>query len=291
VTTLRTFQDAFANALLAADASPVALLGDLPEQPGFAVYRNTVVRGCIDALQANYPAVCRLVGEEWFRAAAAVFVRREPPRDPLLVTYGAGFPRFLVDFAPARDLPYLPGVARLDRFWSEAHVARDEAPVAAAKLDGLGRERLGRTLLRPHASARWAWFPAAPIHTLWRRNRPLASDPAACAPPLGGATGAGSAAGGAPGELVWRSEGGLVVRPHGAVCSIALDAAGCAFLDACASGEALAEAAAASLAIDPGTDLAQLLATLLHVGAFASPDARDADAAHRALPTSARERL
>ena len=28
----------------------------------FAVYRNTVLKGCIDALQANYPTVGQLVG-------------------------------------------------------------------------------------------------------------------------------------------------------------------------------------------------------------------------------------
>ena len=140
---LHAFQNAFARVLRGAGVAapsrgrePPApsdpLVDELARQPGFAVYRNTVAKACVDALQANYPAVWRLVGEEWFRAAAAVFVRSAPPKDPTLVTYGAGFPLFLERFAPARDLPYLGAVARLDRFWTEAHVARDEAPVAAA---------------------------------------------------------------------------------------------------------------------------------------------------------------
>jgi hypothetical protein len=33
--------------------------------PALAVYRNTVAKGCIDALQANYPAVHTLVGSDW----------------------------------------------------------------------------------------------------------------------------------------------------------------------------------------------------------------------------------
>ena len=58
---LCAFQDAFAEALLA----PSGAVANSPEltrliaQPGFAVYRNTVMKGCIDALQANYPAVGR----------------------------------------------------------------------------------------------------------------------------------------------------------------------------------------------------------------------------------------
>ena len=62
---LETFQDGFANALLALEPSVDCApeLAYLVAQPGFAVYRNTVMKGCIDALQANYPAVARLVGE------------------------------------------------------------------------------------------------------------------------------------------------------------------------------------------------------------------------------------
>ena len=80
---LTTFQDGFAAALLpppgAAPAHP-AWLDALLAQPGFAVYRNTVLKGCIDALQASYPTVCALVGEEWFRAAACA-LNAEPGAD------------------------------------------------------------------------------------------------------------------------------------------------------------------------------------------------------------------
>jgi hypothetical protein len=69
---LTQFQDQFAQALFSAEAGPE--IAPLACQPGFAVYRNTVMKGCIDALQANYPSVMRLVGEEWFRAAAALYV-------------------------------------------------------------------------------------------------------------------------------------------------------------------------------------------------------------------------
>jgi hypothetical protein len=44
----------------------------------FKVYRNTVLKGCVDALAANFPTVLRLVGEDWFRAAALIHVCAEP---------------------------------------------------------------------------------------------------------------------------------------------------------------------------------------------------------------------
>ena len=247
---LRTFQDGFAQALLASDATARSApdINALIEQPGFAVYRNTVLKGCIDALHANYPAVARLVGDEWLRAAAAIYARANLPSHPTLLDYGAGFAEFLRTFAPAAELPYLAGVAQLDRFWTEAHVARDEPPLQP---DDIAQQDFERVILRPHAAARWAWFNEQPIFTIWHRNRDAAFDHEAAS------------------EIAWRSEGALITRPNRVVQSVALDAGGCALLDACAAGQPLADAAQAALAADADVDLAQLIATLLGAGAFA----------------------
>lgn len=245
--TLREFQDYFAHALLAADSGEHARF-DLAAQPGFAVYRNSVLKGCIDALQANYPSVHAIVGGEWFRAAAAIYVRDHPPRVPTLLEYGQDFDAFLSGFEPAATLPYLAQVAKLDRYWTEAHIAPDEAPLASGVLAGLHPEALARCRLHPHASARWAYFDDAPAATIWRCNRE--GDAQALT------------------EIDWRDEGLLLVRPHAAVEAVDLDAAGCAFMSACADGGTLADAAARALALDAQSDLSALLARLLGAGAF-----------------------
>ena len=82
-TALHAFQHAFAHALRNRSGHD----GPLARQPGFAVHRNTVMKGCIDALHANYPAVARLVGDDWFRAAAAECARAHPPNDVRLMLY------------------------------------------------------------------------------------------------------------------------------------------------------------------------------------------------------------
>ena len=247
---LTRFQDGFARALLVPDPVAAGLapeIAALVRQPGFAVYRNTVMKGCIDALQANYPSIARLVGEEWFRTAAAIFVRERTPALPTLAYYGEGFAEFLARFQPAAELPYLPGVARLDRFWTEAHAERDEAPLDPAAIASLAPEALARTVLHPHAAARWAWFADQPIYTIWQQNRTAIEE---------------------DGEIDWRGEGALLARPHGAVKWMQLDAAGCALLDGCAAGRPLAEAAAAALEVKGNTDLERLMASLLEAGAF-----------------------
>jgi hypothetical protein len=244
---LARFQDAFARALLAPEAEPAAEVAALAAQPAFAVYRNTVMKGCIDALEANYPAVARLVGEEWFRAAAAVYVRESLPVEPTLLRYGAAFPDFLARFEPAADLPYLPGVARLDRLWTEAHTAASASALEPGAVARLAPEALAGTVLHPHPAARWAWFADAPIYTIWSRNR---------ADPVTGA------------DLDWKPEGALLVRPGDAVRWVTFDAAGCAFLDACAAGGTLANAAQAALQAQDNADLARLMSLLLVVGAL-----------------------
>jgi len=247
---LAAFQDAFAQALLTPEAdggrgSPVAAL---LAQPGFAIYRNTVLKGCIDALAANYPAVARLVGEEWFRAAAAVFAREQLPAQPVLLDYGEGFADFLRQFGPAAELTYLADVARLDRFWSEAHVAADAEPLDPAALASLPPSRMSAFRLRPHPAARWRGFDA-PIYTIWSRSR----------------NGDGTI-----GEVDWSSEGALLTRPFDDLRHGPFSAAGVAFLDACAGGLSVEGAVHAALDVDAEADLAALIRQLCDAGALAA---------------------
>lgn len=244
--TLTQFQDAFADALFGAvprDARVAGLLG----QAGFAVYRNTVFKGCIDALQANFPAVVRLVGEEWFRATAAVYVQTSPPVDARLLNYGVDFAGFLADFEPARELTYLADVARLDRLWVEAHVAPEDTLVEVEAIATLPAERLEQSVLRPHAAARWAWFDADPAYTIWRANREESE---------------------VPGGLVWQGEGALLSRPRGEVIWRPLSAAGYAFLEASAAQLTFEAAAQRALDAQPDADLGAIVGALLGAGAF-----------------------
>jgi hypothetical protein len=243
---LASFEDAFAHALFAAPAAADPVVAGLVAQPAFAVYRNTVIKSCIDALQANFPAVTRLVGEAWFRAAAAAYVARERPNSPSLQEYGATFATFLADFAPDAELAYLADVARLDRFWIESHGAADAPVLAATNLVGVDPGVLAGAVLRPHPAARWAWFARIPVYSIWRDNR-------ACE-----TTG---------GELPWRGEGALLTRPADVVEWMAIDHAACRFLDACAADRSVAVAIDAALDVDADANPARMIATLLHAGA------------------------
>ena len=212
---LREFQAAFAAAL-SGDAPPPSA----DEQPAIAVHRNTVALGLREALAANYPTVRRLVGDAWFDAAAARFVLAQPPGDGVLARYGAGFAEFLHAFQPAHGLPYLPDVARLDRAWTEAHLAPDAPVLEARELAGLAPGDLEGLCLVPHPSVRAFGFDG-PAFTIWRRHREHASldEP-----------------------LEWCGESALVLRPVADVRWWKIDPAAHDFLAACAARASIAAA-------------------------------------------------
>jgi hypothetical protein len=247
-TSLGGFQQAFMQAVFDRPEAASSSISDLREQPAFAIYRNTMRKACIDALEANHPSVARLVGSEWCRAAAALHVDASPPRDGRLLNYGADFADFLANFEPAADLPYLPGVARLDRFWTEAHAAADAPTADAGVLAAQSPEQLGELMLRPHPAARWAWFDDLPVFSIWSRNRPGAED--------------------ADDDIAWHGEGALLTRPDDTVIWCAIGRADVAFLHACQAGHPLGAAAEAALIAEPEANISALLARLLQAGAL-----------------------
>src|SRR5690606_5721874 len=223
----------FVQALLEPGVEP----SDLAGQPAFAVYRNTVMSGCIDALEANHPVVAALVGRDWFREVAAQYVRRSPPRDVRLMRYGIDFDEFLSGLPVVAELPFLPAVALMERLWGESHMAADAAVPEAADLWRVPGGSLERLRLVPHPAARWHWF-EFPACSLWRAHQ--AGDERECRAALE--------------VLEWRGEGALLTRPHGRVLVAPASRAACAFLDACGRSAALSVALAAAAESAAGTD-------------------------------------
>lgn len=114
---LRDLQERFAAAVVTADAGAIAG-GIIDDAPGaaarLAIYANHYRITLIDALAATYPVVAMLVGDDFFRAAARRFVMTQPPAQPCLFEYGAGFATYLASLPEAAGVAYLPDVASLE---------------------------------------------------------------------------------------------------------------------------------------------------------------------------------
>ena len=246
MSSLASFQDRFAASLVS-DVGTPGPHEPWQDQPAFAVYRNTVARAWMDALAANFPSVARLAGDQWFRAAAMSYARRDPCTTSSLSGYGEAFPEYAGGIGDVSDMPYLGGVARLDRCWTESHTAADAPVLRADAVAGLSVAELAVLRLHPHPAARWAWFGDTPAASIWMATREGRDD---------------------LGDIAWQGAGALLTRPADAVVWRSADVAACAFLDSCARGDSVAAAAGAALSAQPDADLARLMSSLLVSGAF-----------------------
>ena len=136
----------------------------------FNVYRNNVFVSLIEALQGRYPAICRLVGEEFFRATARAFIEEHPPRSPVLIHYGAGFGDFLDDFEPVAELAYLGDVARIEWAWNEAYHAPDATPLGPDDMESLVTQDVSTAVFTLHPSLSTVSSPF-PVVSLWTAMR------------------------------------------------------------------------------------------------------------------------
>lgn len=159
--------------------------------PRLAIYGNTCRSVLVHALRLSFPAVERLVGEEFFEGAAEQFIGSGDgvPRSAWLNDYGAEFPEFLASFAPAAEVRYLPDVARLEWVVNRALHAPDAERLDPARLAEVlgapGKEMPARDVcLVPHP-ALTLLFLRSPADAIWRAvlardDRALASlDPSA----------------------------------------------------------------------------------------------------------------
>jgi hypothetical protein len=242
---LLDFQDAFVAALAGAPSGLSPWLAPGEGEAGLGVYRNTIAKGCVDALVANFPTVASMVGGDWFQAAAALFAREAPPTHAALLDYGEAFPVWLDRFPPALDLPYLAGIAHLDRLWTEALFAAEAPALTAEALSALDPEDLARARLTLHPSVRFAAFEAA-LPSLWAAAREGREDL----------------------DLAETPETLLLARRDGAVRSRVVGAAETEFLRACRAGQTSSQAAERAALADPDVPLAPLFAALIADGVF-----------------------
>ena len=143
---LRELQLGFAAALLEGDAGGFdrhIRAAGLSGARRLQVYRHNTLLGLTGALEAVYPVVRRLVGEEFFRYAAAQYIARHPSRSGDLHEFGEHFPLFLQSFAPVAELVYLPDVARLEWTYHQVFHAANHPPLDRAALAQTPVERQG----------------------------------------------------------------------------------------------------------------------------------------------------
>lgn len=258
---LPDLQAAFRAGTIGRDGEAVAALsaGGMQNGHRFGIYRNNIFKSLTGVLEAAFPTIRNMVGDENFAVLARRFIAAHPPQRPQLFAYGGDFAAFLAGFAPAvGELPFLPDLARVEWAVNEAYFEADAETLNAGQLAGLAPERYAGLRLGLHPTVRLIesdW----PVWDLWGAEvlPDLGPDPG---PP-------GKRAGG---QRV------LVRRPESKVDVVMATHGDFAFLSALATGDTLGEAAAAGVAADPEFDLSACLAGHLAGGTFHSHVTSDA---------------
>ena len=206
------------------------------------IYRNTIRANYRNALRATFPVVCALTGVPFFHAAVDAFVHAHPSRGGDLNVYGGGFGAFLASYPHARDLPYLPDVARLEWAIDDAHRAADSEATPQDLVAALGNvppDRLAQLQLVPDPSCRLLRS-IHPVLRIWQVHQAdFAGEPRVDFD--------------APPECL------LVRREAGSVAVERVAAAEFAWLEALQTGADLSTALDAALSADPAFSLESVL--------------------------------
>ena len=237
--------EVFATAVLSPQAKvPDGVKGNVPRR--FAVYRNNVVVGLISAIETNFPATRRLLGEQYFRGLVRQFVLAKPPQIPLMFEYGEAFPEYLNRQTDLASYPFLADVARLECLMRQAYHAEDMQVLKPEALVALAPDALGEVVFKPHSALRLMVSDFAFV-SITRDNRTGASSQVA---------------------QPHQPECAMVTRPEFDVVLTALTNSQFEFLQSLSGGIPLAIAADAAIERDTEFDLAATLGILLSNGAF-----------------------
>ncbi len=206
----------------------------------FAIYRNNVASGLVTALAVRFPVTQQLVGEEFFRAMAALYVENNKPASPVLIHYGETFSEFISTFEPARTVPYLADVARLENLWWRAYHAADAAVVDSRALSEVPQAALGGLRFRMHPSV-GVMFSSFDVTRIWHAHH--------------GGDALGTFVPSVPGHV-------LVSRPKANILVSRICAGFEKLFDELKNGVKLMDAVAAAADADPAFDLATALGQL-----------------------------
>lgn len=110
---------------------------NLSQQERFDIYGGSITEGFVKALRENYPVTEKLVGEEFFRLMSYNYIANNHSSSPNLGDYGVSFADFVENFSPAKCLPYLADICRLEWRWQKAYYGMDYLPLDVNQLSKL----------------------------------------------------------------------------------------------------------------------------------------------------------
>jgi len=199
------------------------------------IYRDSSLGNIIIPMKLTYPVILKLVGEDFFQATCHKYIEEYWPATGNMDDYGAEFAEFLEIFEPAKTLPYLPDIARLEWLFHLSSLSEDSDRIDPKALSEVPQDKYSDLHFVFHPSV---YFLSSkhPIHRIWEMSQEGAEEKTLDLDKAGGA------------HLV-------LVRPGLKVDILELVQAECEFLKALYKEKSLYEAFDIATEIDKYFDL------------------------------------
>jgi hypothetical protein len=180
---LRSLQTDFLDAILSGElegATPLLACGRGTGRAAparrLAVYQNNVRANFIESLHSSFPALWRLVGEDYFRQIAGAYHRSYPSRSGDLLHAGRDFPDYVAKLHRADEYRYLADIARLEWLCQEALLAAAHAPLDLDRLRLIAPTAYDALRFELHPAVR-LYASAYPALRIWEANVASEADP------------------------------------------------------------------------------------------------------------------
>ena len=171
---LHDLQLGFMHGLLHSTEEAAARLiraGGVSAEQRLAIYRHNFFSHHREALRAVYPVIERVVGAAFFRHTADRFIHCSPSRSGDIHQFGEEFSEFLAAFPPARELPYLPDIAKLEWLVHQTFHAAEAPGLPLERLAAIPPEHCLALTFTLHPACRLLASPY-PVQDIWQVNQP-----------------------------------------------------------------------------------------------------------------------
>jgi len=139
-------------------------------QDKLQIYQHCIEVGHQKVLAAAFPAIKRLLGEDFFYPLCDRFFWDRPVAAPDLNDYGEEFSAFLQDFPALQDYPYLGDVAKVEWVWQRIWYEKEDAPFDFAGFEKASAQEDFSPRFRLASAAGFVWS-SYPVVTIWQANR------------------------------------------------------------------------------------------------------------------------
>lgn len=156
MTSLTRVQEDFQALLLGRESgidAHVVGTARVPIATRLGIYSDGYCSRLIEALQANFPALAKLLDED-FTALGTAYVRANDSTFRSIRYYGAGLADFLAEHTDYAQAPILAELARWEWAMTEVFDAADETPLPPSVFAAIEPSRWGDLQFRFHPSVR-----------------------------------------------------------------------------------------------------------------------------------------